>query len=75
MLGRPRRYLEGGSMKIKGLKMNLEQIQIALFSAYDVRNAMSQKQRKQNTQNETFGDSIDQIIEILEQLEMQEVQA
>ena len=49
--------------------MSLEKIQIALFAAYDVRNAMPKSIRERPTENENFGDSIDQIIEILECLE------
>lgn len=55
--------------------MKLEQIQIALFAAYDMRNSMTNAIRERPTDNENFGESIAQIIEILEQLELQETEA
>lgn len=51
--------------------MNIEQIQIALFAAYDIRNAMSRTDRSKPTDNENFGESLDTIIETLECFEQQ----
>jgi hypothetical protein len=48
---------------------DLEQLQIALFAAYDIRNAMNTEDREQPTENDTFGESIDLIIESLVELE------
>lgn len=53
--------------------MSLEKIQIALFAAYDIRNAMNKSMRAFPTANENFGETIDEIIEILEQIEKTEV--
>lgn len=55
--------------------MNLEKIQIALFAAYDIKNAMNKSMRAFPTANENFGETIDEIIEILEQIEKTEVTA
>ena len=49
--------------------MNLEDIQIALFSAYDIRNAMTSSDKRKQTENDNFGDSLEQIISFLEALE------
>jgi len=49
--------------------MTLEQIQIALFAAYDIRNAMTSTEKQRPTANDTFGESIDEIISFLETLE------
>ena len=51
--------------------MNLEQIQKALFAAYDLRNAMTSTDKKRPTENETFGDSLAEIIGFLEDLEVE----
>lgn len=51
--------------------MLLEQIQIALFAAYDIRNAMSDKDKRKPTDNDNFGDSLDNIIQTLEYVEQQ----
>ena len=49
--------------------MNLDQIQVALFAAYDLRNAMTSADKKRPTENDTFGDSLAEIIGFLESLE------
>ena len=54
--------------------MNLEQIQNALFAAYDICNAMTSADRRKPTENDNYGESLDLIIQFLEQLE-QEVTA
>lgn len=51
--------------------MKLEEIQIALFAAYDVRNAMSSADKRKPTENDSFGESLDTIIETLERIEQQ----
>jgi hypothetical protein len=49
--------------------MKLEDIQNALFAAYDMRNAMTSEIKKRSTDNDTFGESINQVIKFLEDLE------
>jgi len=52
--------------------MNIEQLQIALFDLYDIRNALSIKDKameKSDGSDETIGDALDSAIEFLEQLE------
>lgn len=49
--------------------MNLEQIQNALFAAYDIRNAMSSADKRKPTENNNYGESLALIIETLEQAE------
>jgi hypothetical protein len=49
--------------------MKLEDVQSALFSAYDIRNAMSKEDKRKPTENETFGVSLKEVIHFLEQLE------
>jgi hypothetical protein len=49
--------------------MTLEQIQAALFAAYDLRNAMTTTDKRRPTANESFGQSIDEVIQFLESLE------
>ena len=49
--------------------MNLEQIQNALFAAYDIRNAMTSADRRKPTENDSYGESLDLITQFLEQLE------
>lgn len=49
--------------------MKIEEIQIALFAAYDIRNAMSSKDKRKPTENDSFGESLDTIIETLERVE------
>ena len=51
--------------------MNLEQIQVALFAAYDLRNAMTSADKKRPTENDNFGDSLAEIIGFLESLEVE----
>jgi hypothetical protein len=46
--------------------MNLEQTQIALFAAYDLRNAMTAADRRRPTENDSFGKSINAVIAFLE---------
>jgi hypothetical protein len=54
--------------------MNLEQIQVALFAAYDLRNAMTSADKQRPTENETFGDSLGEVISFLESLESEVTQ-
>jgi hypothetical protein len=49
--------------------MRLDEIQNALFAAYDIRNAMSNAEKRKPTDNDTYGESLDLIIETLEILE------
>ena len=49
--------------------MRLDEIQNALFAAYDIRNAMSNAEKRKSTDNDTYGESLDLIIETLEMLE------
>ena len=49
--------------------MRLDEIQNALFAAYDIRNAMSNAEKRKTTDNDTYGKSLDLIIETLEMLE------
>jgi hypothetical protein len=49
--------------------MRLDEIQNALFAAYDIRNAMSNAEKRKPTDNDTYGKSLDLIIETLEMLE------
>ena len=50
--------------------MNLEQIQIALFDAFDMRDALASSVKKQRLDTgETIGDALDNIIQFLESLE------
>ena len=49
--------------------MQLDQIQSALFAAYDLRNAMTSHDKKRPTENESFGESLAEVIEFLESLE------
>ena len=51
--------------------MNLEHLQIALFAAYDIRNAMSPKDKDRPTENDTCGESIDEVIDFLVELEQE----
>lgn len=48
----------------------LERTQIALFAAYDLRNAMTSYDMNRPTENETMGDCISSVIEFLEHTEM-----
>jgi hypothetical protein len=49
--------------------MNLEAVQCALFSAYDIRNAMSKEDKRKPTENDSVGVSLNDVIKFLEQLE------
>jgi hypothetical protein len=49
--------------------MRLDEIQNALFAAYDIRNAMSNAEKRKPTDNDTYGESLDLIIKTLEMLE------
>ena len=51
--------------------MKLENIQQALFAAYDLRNAMTKADMKRPTENESMGKCIAEVIEFLETLEKQ----
>jgi hypothetical protein len=54
---------------MKEIQMQLDQIQSALFAAYDLRNAMTSHDKKRPTENESFGESLAEVIEFLESLE------
>jgi hypothetical protein len=53
--------------------MKTEQIQNALFAAYDLRNSMTNEDKarpiSEASFGETFGSNLDELIEFLEQLE------
>ena len=53
--------------------MSQDQIQSALFAAYDLRNTLSQKEKRRPISEasfgETIGDSLDEVIAFLEDLE------
>ena len=49
--------------------MKLDEIQNALFAAYDIRNAMTSADRRKPTDNDTYGKSLDLIIKTLETIE------
>jgi len=50
--------------------MNIEQIQIALFDAFDIRATLANSVKKQKMDNgETIGATLDALIEFLESLE------
>ena len=49
--------------------MSLEEVQCALFAAFDIRNAMSHADKRKPTENDNYGDSLDLIIEVLEKIE------
>ena len=49
--------------------MILEQIQIALFAAYDIKNAMTSTDKRRPTENDNFGESLNCVIQFLEALE------
>jgi len=49
--------------------MQLEQVQCALFAAYDIRNAMSSADKRKPTANDNYGQSLNQVIDFLEALE------
>jgi hypothetical protein len=53
--------------------MRLEQIQVALFAAYDIRNTMTKEMKQHPADRDgteyTLGESIDDVIEFLETLE------
>jgi hypothetical protein len=50
--------------------MNIEQIQIALFDAFDMRATLANSVKKQKMDNgETIGATLDALIEFLEALE------
>jgi hypothetical protein len=49
--------------------MKLEEVQCALFAAFDIRNAMTSAEKRKPTDNDTYGESLDLIIEFLESLE------
>jgi hypothetical protein len=51
--------------------MRLDELQCALFAAYDIRNAMTSADRRKKTDNDTYGESLDLIIEALENIELQ----
>jgi hypothetical protein len=64
----------GREYNIRNLDMQnnsyLEIIQSALFCAYDLRNAMTSKDKQRPTENENFGDTIAELIAHLEALEV-----
>jgi hypothetical protein len=53
--------------------MRLEQIQVALFAAYDIRNALTSEMKELPADRDgteySLGESIDDVIEFLEALE------
>jgi hypothetical protein len=49
--------------------MKLEDVQQALFNAYDMRNAMSSADKRKPTENEPMGVCLQEIIDFLEELE------
>jgi hypothetical protein len=50
--------------------MNLEQVQIALFDAFDMRDALASSVKRQKMDNgETIGEALDNLIQFLESLE------
>lgn len=49
--------------------MKLDEVQCALFAAFDIRNAMTEAERRKRTDNDSYGESLDLIIEFLEALE------
>ena len=49
--------------------MKLDEVQCALFAAFDIRNAMTSAEKRKPTDNDTYGESLDLIIEFLETLE------
>jgi hypothetical protein len=49
--------------------MKLEDVQNALFAAYDLRNAMTSADKRRPTANENFGTSLAEVIEFLVGLE------
>jgi hypothetical protein len=49
--------------------MKLEDVQNALFAAYDLRNAMTSADKRRPTANENFGKSLAEVIEFLVGLE------
>ncbi len=49
--------------------MKLEDVQKALFAAYDLKHAMTNADRCRPTENAPFGKSLDEVIEFLETLE------
>lgn len=51
--------------------MSLEDIQNALFAAYDLRNAMTTEEKYQPTEGDTYGECITLIVQTLEQLEIE----
>lgn len=51
--------------------MKLVHIQQALFSAYDLRNAMTSADMRRPTEGESMGECLTEVIEFLEQLEKQ----
>jgi len=54
--------------------MRLDEIQNALFAAYDIRNAMSPAEKRKPTDNDTYGKSLNLVIEFLEALETEQEQ-
>jgi hypothetical protein len=51
--------------------MTLETIQLALFCAYDLRNAMTSEDKRRPTENENFGDTLAELIGYLEAMEVE----
>jgi hypothetical protein len=62
-------YMVGKTQLETENDMQLEQVQCALFAAYDIRNAMSSAEKRQPTENDTYGQSLNQVIDFLEALE------
>jgi len=51
------------------IKVKVIDIQQALFAAYDLRNAMTSRDKKRPTENESMGECLDEVITFLEALE------
>ena len=57
--------------------MKLEHVQVALFAAFDLQNAMTAADKRRPTENAPFGESLNDVITFLLSLEkeMEEVTA
>lgn len=58
--------------------MKLDKIQIALFAAYDIRNALTPEElgrEKDEEGSDTIGESLQMVIEFLEDLEIEVAEA
>ena len=55
--------------------MKTEQIQAALFAAYDLRNAMTAADKRRPTENAPFGECLNEVIDFLISLEEKQCEA